>query len=329
MNETQKRKLITLVMVIALAVFFALKTESFFAIRNLSNLFRGASYLGIIAAGLTIVIIAGGNNLSTGATVGLVAMIVSRLLYAGLPIIVSVLLGCLAGALCGWLDGVLITRFNLPDFVATLATNYVYSGVILIVAFRKNGLVTTRPIIDRNFLALGEGIGPVSYALIAWVLTVLVIQFLLYKTRFGTHVYATGTNPTAAQITGINTKRVKRICYTISGLTCGLAAVFLLGYEGAASLKTGEIYTFNAICAAVIGGAALSGGHGDAMGTFLGCIFMQLIMNGIYKLNLPSEYQTLLVGAAIIIMSTFNTLYTRWSNRRLRELGAREDRGVA
>ena len=133
----------------------------------------------------------------------------------------------------------------------------------------------------------------------------------------------------AAQITGINTKRVKRICYTISGLTCGLAAVFLLGYEGAASLKTGEIYTFNAICAAVIGGAALSGGHGDAAGTFLGCIFMQLIMNGIYKLNLPSEYQTLLVGAAIIIMSTFNTLYTRWSNRRLRELGAREDRGVA
>ena len=177
--------------------------------------------------------------------------------------------------------------------------------------------------------SLGGGIGYVSYVLIAWIATVLIIQFLLYRTRFGTHVYATGTNPNAAQITGINTKRIKRICYTISGLTCGLAAVFLLGYEGAASLKTGEIYTFNAICAAVIGGTALAGGRGDAGGTFLGCIFMQLITNGIYKLNLPSEYQTLLVGVSIIVMSTFNTLYTRWSNRRLRELGAREDRRVA
>ena len=332
MNETQKRKLITLAMVLVLTVVFAFTTDSFFAFNNLSNLLRGAAYLGIIAAGLTLVIIAGGNNLSTGATVGLVAMVVSRFLDAGVPIVLCILIGLVTGALCGLIDGLLITKLRLPDFVATLATNYVFSGVILLVTFRSNGKMITKSLTNAAFLELGSGFGGfhgISYVIIAWIVTVLALQFILYKTKFGTYVYAVGTNPGAVKITGINTGRIKTICYTISGLCCAIASVFLLAYEGAASLKTGEIYTFNAICAAVIGGAVLEGGHGDVVGTFLGCIFMQLIMNAIYKLNLPSEFQTLLVGVAIIVMSVFNTLYTRRARRKLHELGAREERRAA
>lgn len=325
MNVRLKRKLITLGMVLVLVIVFSVTIRDFFAWNNLSNLFRGASYLGIIAAGLTIVIISGGNDLSTGATVGLTAMVISRLLYANLPIPLCILGGCLIGLLCGFINGTLITRLHLPDFVATLSTNYIFSGLILLVTFTDSGRMITRAITNRDFLAIGGGVGGVYYVTIAWIAAILLTFFLLKKTKFGTYVYAVGTNANAAKITGINVRRIKTLGYMIGGLMSAIAAVFVLGYEGAAAPKTGEIYTFNAICATVIGGAALTGGYGDAVGTFLGCLFIQLLNNGIYKLNLSSEYQTLLVGVAIISMSMFNTIYNRRSNRRLREIGARQE----
>lgn len=318
MNEKQKRQLITLIMVVALVVLFGATTTSFFTAGNISNLFRGASYLGIVAVGLTIVIIAGGNNLSTGATVGFVAMLVSRMVDADMPVILCIIIGIAAGAACGAVDGLLITKLHLPDFVATLATNYVYSGMILAITFRQNNRMVTKALSDQSFLRLGTGVGDIFYVTIAWLALVIIVQFILNRTKFGIHVYAVGTNASASRISGINVDRVKILAYTISGLMCGIAAIFLLAYEGAASAKTGEVYTFNAICATIIGGAALTGGRGDALGTFLGCIFMQLITNGIYKMNLASEYQTLLVGAAILIMSVFNTVYIRYATRKAR-----------
>ena len=327
MNEKQKRQLITFAMVAALVVLFGTTTDSFFSVSNISNLFRGASYLGIVAAGLTIVIIAGGNNLSTGATVGFVAMLVSRLVYANIPIVLCILLGMAAGAVCGAADGLLITKLNLPDFVATLATNYVYSGMILVITFRQNNRMVTKALTNQAFLQLGTGVGDIFYVTIVWLVLVAAVQFILYYTKFGTHVYAVGTNTSASQISGINVDKIKIIAYTISGLACGIAAIFLLAYEGAASAKTGEVYTFNAICAAIIGGASLSGGRGDALGTFLGCIFMQLITNGIYKMNLASEYQTLLVGASILVMSIFNTVYIRYTSKRNRLQTIKAERG--
>lgn len=329
MLDKHMRNLISLAMVVVLAAIFGFTTDNFFAWSNISNFLRGASYIGIIATGVTVAIVSGGNDLSTGSLVGLVATFTARLLYWGVPALLAILAACGLGLLCGLLTGTLITRLHLPDFITTLAMAYIYSGVILLISFREKGQIITRAITNRSFLALGKDIGGIFYVTIAWLAVVVAVQFLLKRTRFGTYAYAVGTNANSAMLSGISIVKTKCVAYAISGTCAAVAALFLIAYQGAAAPATGSAYTFDAVCAAVIGGAALTGGYGDAVGTALGCLFINLLTNGIYKFSLPSEYQLVAVGAVIIIMSVFNTLYMRHSNRRLRKTGGEEEREAA
>lgn len=320
MAGNKTRRWITLIMVVILTVFFQVMTGNFLEWNNISNLLRSASYVGILSLGVTMTIIAGGNDLSTGSTVGLIATVATRLLYAGLPVPIVILLCILVGLACGFMNGYLITKFQLPDFIATLATLYVISGFTLIFSFHQGGNIVTYGISNADFLKLAGTIGGVngiSYVVIAWILVLLIIMFLLNRTQFGTYLFAIGTNANASKLTGINVKRTKIIAYTLCGCCSAIVGIFLLAFQAAAAPTTGGSYTFNAICASVIGGAALSGGYGDGIGTFFGALFMQVLATGLYKMNIPSEFQTVAVGAFIIIMSMFNTLYIRFTTYRI------------
>jgi len=317
MLEKSTRKLITLGMVVALTVYFAVRSNIFLSWGNISNMLRGASYIGIMTAGLAIVIIGGGNDLSTGAVIGLSCMVLSRLLAAYVATPVAILLTWLVGAGCGLINGYLITRYKMPDFIGTLATMSVFTGATFLVAFRENGSIITKSVTSKAFLALGGNLGGVYYSVLVWIVVALVIHLLMSKTRFGIYTYALGTNATAADLSGVNVSKIKCIGYIICGFCSAVAGSMLLAYQGAAALTTGAGYTFDAICAAVIGGIALTGGTGDVAGATLGCIFMQVLQNGLYKINLSSEWLTIFVGAMIIIMSVVNTVYIRANDRRI------------
>ena len=317
MLQRHIRKLITLGMILAISVFFTVTTDFFFTWNNISNMLRSASYVGIIASGLTITIIGAGNDLSTGATVGFIGVLASRLLDFGIPVLPSILICCLAGMLCGLINGFLIVKFRLPDFIATLATMNAYTGLIYLFAFRKNGAIMTQSVKNKAFLALGGDVAGIYYSVIVWAVVSIVIHILLSKTKFGIYTYALGTDMKAAQLTGINTKKIKCIGYVICGLCSAISGIMLLAYQGGSALSTGTSYTFDAICAVVIGGIALSGGNGDIIGAVLGCIFMQALKNGLYKIGIASEWQTVAVGGMIIVMSIVNTFIIRRSRKSL------------
>ena len=279
---------------------------------------RESSYVGMIALGMSFVIIGGGIDLSAGGIVCLSGVICSRLgVITAIPGFVIVI-ACLAvGALCGSINAYIHCKMHLSTFVTTLASGFVFSGFALIVAFRESGRLVTQAITNRSFLNLSGTIINIHIMTLVWIALMAITMFILYKTRFGLHTYAQGSNPKSAQMSGVNTQLIKASGFVISGFFCGLAAAFAISWQGASSLTLGTGMEFQAIAACVVGGLVFNGGKGDTFGALVGSVFLTLIMNGIYKYGLSTAYQVLLQGAIIILATAFDVQFSRLSEKRL------------
>lgn len=317
LKQSLVRKLVSLCLLLVFAFIFGITTDYFFAWKNVTTLLREASIIGMIAMGGAFVIIGGGIDLSTGSVLGLSAMLASRMVTdTMLPIPIIVLLCVLVGLAAGLLNGLLVARFGLSDFIATFATAFIYRAFVYMMAYRVDGHITTKPLSDAAFAALGGTVGGVYYMTILWALLVLATWFVLKKTRFGTYVYAMGSNRKSAEFSGINVDRMKVLTFLISGAFSALAGVFLTAWQGSASLNTGDGMNFQAIAAAVVGGIALAGGRGDTVGVAIGSCFLVMVTNGLYKYGLPTQVQTIFYGIVIIVMAIFDAVYMRMISRR-------------
>ena len=320
MRQEQMRRLISIASLIVIMLVFGLTSNSFFTQGNLLSILRECSVNGIIAVGVTYVIITAGIDLSTGAAVGFAGMLCANLLYnynmsAGIIVLISIL----TGLVCGALNGFIITKLRVPEFIGTLSTQYLFRSMVFVFAIREAGVITNKKISNPGILIWGGSIDGIYLVTIAFIVLAIIGQIVLKKTKFGTYIYATGANRKSAELSGINTDKVRMAVYVITGALCGLAAIFQIGRVGSVTTDLGTGMEFEIIASVVIGGCAFSGGRGDVFGSAIGAVFMAVLQNGILKYNLPTAAQLIVKGVVIGIMIVFDAVYNKMMQKRIQQ----------
>lgn len=312
------RKYAIVLIFIVMFVTMTFLTDAFLQPRNLVNVVRQISVVGLIAIGVTMVIITTGIDLSSGSVLALAAVFAASLAqqpdwhdakYPGLmlPVIVPIIVALGIGILCGAINGGLIAKFKIPPFIATLGMMTVARGFALIYSNRPvSGLTDT-----YNFIGQGEifkvfpipGQPPLGIPVPVIILAAVAIgaHIMLNSTRFGRHIYAIGGNEQAALISGLNVGRIKIGVYTIAGLLSGLAGLVLSSRIGSGQPGLAVGIELDAIAAAVIGGTSLSGGIGTIWGTIIGALIIGVLNNGLDLLNVSAYWQTIVKGSIIVI----------------------------
>lgn len=305
------------ILVAAVALFVTLavlRPDTFFTEQNILRIAQSISILTIIATGMTFLFIAGELDLSVGTMHGLLALFLSIAMYTwGLPPLVAVPMVIAAGALFGLINGVITTFFGVPSFIVTLGMMSIYIGLML-------SWVKVPPFPSREWKAEHELFLKLTSSRvwdqvpvqIFWMLGVVVIgSFVLTKTKFGYHVYATGSNASAAMNAGVNTRRVKIACFMILGGLTGLASSILIGWIGSTSRGYGQGYELEVIAAVIIGGTNLFGGVGTIFGTLLGASITGMIRNGLILLGAEQEVIPIAMGVVIILAVLLDVVIRR------------------
>ena len=318
MSVSAIRRLILIGLLIAIGVALSLANPSFLTVDNLMTLLQEASLTGIVAIGFTLIMITAGIDMSIGAVIAITSMIcINFISYTQLPAYIYIPIALAMGCAIGWVNGFFITHFKLPEFIVTLATRGILAGLALIAAVKDNqGFVKNVFIQDEVFLAFGETVGPVYIVTIVFFVLALCTQFFLKLTRAGTNVYATGANPTAARLSGINTDRTLIGVYMFSGFCAALTSIFLSARMMTAMPEFGLGSEMDVIASVIIGGTPFTGGVGDIWGTVIGTLFLALIKNGILKLGLSPYIQPIVIGGIIVVVVVLDVWYKGFAEKR-------------
>ena len=300
-------------LIVITALFAALRWENFVTWDNFAIILQQTAVIGIAALGMTIVIIAGGIDLSVGSIIALGTVVIAKCLVAGWSPLAAALTGIAVCAVCGGISGVLITRLRLLPFVVTLGMMGALRGA-------TKGIADQQPIYPDdpfwlgNLMQLGDkGTLPGG----VWLMlgfAVLVAAVLRY-TRFGRHVFAVGSNENTARLCGVPVERVKIMVYVIGTTFAGLGAMLQFGYLTGGDPTTAVGLELNIIAAVVIGGASLAGGQGTVLGTLVGALIMSVVANGCTKLGLANWVQEIVTGAIIVAAVTLDALRRRGSSK--------------
>lgn len=282
-----------------LFIFLTVASPAFLSATNLINIIRQVSVIGIISVGMTYVIITGGIDLSVGAIVAFSGVIATSFVRKENPssLFVAIGAGLLVGIAAGAFSGFFITKLKVPPFIATLATMTIAKGLTYVYT---NG----RPItgLAAKFTFIGNGsIGVVPILVAIYIFVVVVGLFFLQYTKFGRYVFAVGGNEKAAGVSGVNTNLIKFSCYVINGACAALAGVLLAARIQTGQPASGDGYELDAITAVVIGGASLSGGVGNIIGSVVGMLIIGTMTNGLDLLNVSSYYQQVIKGLIILV----------------------------
>jgi ribose transport system permease protein len=324
------RRLISIGMLLILIILFTILAGAgkgkFLNFDNLIEVVRDASIPTIIGVGVTYIIITAGIDLSTGAMMALVGMTMANIYaYTLWPFPLMILIGLIVGLLCGLFNGIIVAKFNVPEFIATLATMSIFRALTYIIAIKdENGVIKSQPMNHSQYAWLGGGFGKFYFVIIAMIIIVIIGQIVLKKTRYGTNLYAVGASKKAATLSGIDVAKTRLIAYVITGLTVAIGAVFTTARLQSATTAIGMDFEFNPIAAAVVGGVALSGGSGDVIGTLIGALFMSTLENGVRKLSINTAFQYVIKGAIIIGVVIFDATYKARMDRKAKEEGAKE-----
>lgn len=282
-----------------LMLFFSMNTKNFLSTRNLLNVALQTSISVILAIAETYVIITGGIDLSIGSVSAMAGMITTISLNSSIPVLPAILIGLLAGILCGVLNAVTITVMGIVPFIATLGTNSIMRGLIYVIL---NGIPLSASSAGEAFTWIGQGKlgGWLPYPVLFMIVIAIICTILLTKTKFGRMVFAIGSNENTAFLSGIKVNMVKCKVYMLSALLCSVAGIILTSRVASASPTAGEGDETFAIAAAVIGGASLSGGKGNMIGTIIGAFIIGILNNGLNLVGLSSFWQQVAVGCVII-----------------------------
>lgn len=310
MREIMK-KYNLLILLLIFIIISSLLSPNFFALNNLFNIMRSSSFIGILALGMTFVILIGGIDLSVGYTANFAGMVAAYSLINGLSVTLSIVLAILCGALLGLLSGSVINWFKLPPFIATLAVMLIAQGLSL---FVTNGNVINGLPIAFNSIGSAKISGFPLVAII-WIVLTLISYFLLRYTPFGRRLYAMGGNEESAYLSGINIVKYSIITYIISASLAAFAGVLMASYLTVGqptAILQGET---DAIAATVIGGTSMLGGIGSVVGTFGGVILLQLINNIFNLIGVPPFFQYVFKGLIIILALILNNFVVKEKNK--------------
>lgn len=288
---------ILLAFIILFIVMGAMRPATFLTVSNQLNILRQISINGIMAIGMTFVIITGGIDLSVGSMLAYSSIVACSFAHPGeYPLIVSIAIALLIGAALGLFNGVVVAKGKVAPFIVTLGMLTIARGLTQL----YNG---GRPINDLspqfNFIGGGSVLG-VPVPVIIFLIVIGVGYFLLNKTRFGRYVYAVGGNETTAVVSGIRVARIYIMVYTLMGVLAALSGVVLSARVETATVIAGTGYELDAIAAVTIGGTSSSGGRGTIIGTIIGVLIMGVLSNGLDLMGVSSYYQQIVKGFIII-----------------------------
>lgn len=294
-----------IVLVVSIAVFGALLGSKFFSTFALTLILQQVAIVGIVGAAQSLVILTAGIDLSVGAIMVLSSVVMGQLTFRlGLPPAVSVACGLLLGTAIGFVNGWLVARVKLPPFIVTLgvwqialATNFLYSGNETI---RAQDIEAQAPLLQFFGQSVNIGGAVFTYGVIFFILLVALLAYVLRHTAWGRHVYAVGDDPDAAELSGVNTRRVLISVYMLSGLICAFAGWVLIGRIGSVSPTSGQSANIESITAVVIGGISLFGGRGSILGMLFGALIVGVFSLGLRLLGADAQWTYLLIGALII-----------------------------
>lgn len=294
-----------LIALVLVCVALSVANEFFLTQRNIINVLRQASINGILAIGMTFVILTRGIDLSVGSVVALAGVVSASFAttsatagIAGAPygFHIAISIGILVGMAAGWINGILVAYFNVPAFVTTLGMLSAARGLTLLYT---GGRPVPSLTPEYRYVGTGDVLG-IPMPIILFAVVFIAAFLVLSSTRFGRHVYAAGGNPHAARVSGINVKRVRMMVYVISGALAGLAGMILAARTGSALPQAGIAYELDAIAAVVIGGTSLSGGVGRVTGTLIGALLISVVNNGLDLMGVESYYQQVIKGMLIV-----------------------------
>ena len=315
MQELLKRflpfiSLLALCILIPLCEYFVLDQDPrFVTAGNLAAIFRQTAVITIMAMGMTMVIVAGGIDLSVGSIVGLTAVIGSMsMVAAGGAVLPGVLTAIFIGGLCGLVNGTAITGLKIPAFIVTLGAMGIYRGLGLFIS-EGNAVVGLPP--SAGYLSEHNLLGLVPLPLILVFGIAVVVHFALRHMRLGRYCYAIGSNIEAARYAGINVSGYQIGYYVILGALSGLAGAIETSRTVTGQPNAGETYELNVIASVVIGGGSLSGGQGTVVGTIIGSLIMGVLANGGNLLQISPFIQKIVIGAVIVLAVTFDEYQRR------------------
>ena len=296
------QKLLAPAALVILYIFFSFFGQKFFSTGTLVSVLDSTYYVGIMAFGITFVIISGGIDLSIGTNMMMSALIGGYLLTKGMNIWLVLVIMVLISTLVGFINGTLISRLGLPPFIATLGTMMMTQGFGSILtkvqtqrfpsAFDENGLYKT------IFYKTADGFP--SGIIYMGILFVIALVLLMW-TRLGRYTYAIGSNEEAVRLSGVNVVRWKTAVYTICGTFCGLAGIVYAATYTTIIPGTGNGLEMNAIAAVIIGGTSMAGGIGTMAGTLIGSLLMSVLKTGLMSMGLQGHYQTFFTGLVVVL----------------------------
>jgi ribose transport system permease protein len=293
---------------ILMSIFLSFATDSFFTVKNLLNIGRQVSLLGIMAIGMLYVLISKEIDLSVGATYALAAIVTGILIVQQWPLWLTILIGLGMGLLVGLLIGVVSTYGKLPSFITTLGMMSVIRGAALLITDGKPVTVNERfgadPVALQKFYFLAQGrlFDTIPMQLVFFAVIILIAYILLAKTVFGFKIYAVGGSDRAARVSGIKVFNVKISAFMIMGFLAALAGILSLSFLPSAQAgRTGVGLELDVIAAPIIGGASLGGGEGTILGTVLGVFIVGILRNGLVLMGISPFWQEVAIGSVIIL----------------------------
>lgn len=294
-----------IVLVLSIAVFGVVLGSKFFSAFTLTLILQQVAIVGIVGTAQTLVILTAGIDLSVGAIMVLSSVVMGQFTFRyGLPPTLAIMCGFAVGAFCGWINGQLVARMKLPPFIVTLgmwqivlASNFLYSANETI---RSQDISQQAPILQFFGENIRIGGAVFTYGVIGMVLLVALLWYVLNRTAWGRHVYAVGDDPDAAELAGVNVKRMLVSVYTLSGLICAFAGWALIGRIGSVSPTAGQFTNIESITAVVIGGISLFGGRGSILGMLFGALIVGVFSLGLRLIGTDPQWTYLLIGVLII-----------------------------
>jgi erythritol transport system permease protein len=331
-------KLRTFIALIILLIIFSSITPNFLSTTNFIMMSKHVAQYALLAIGMTFVVVSGGIDLSVGSIVGLSGMIAGGLIYEGLvlpmfgiaiffsvPVIIMITL--VLGVLIGAVNGFLVSRLNVPPFIATLGVMYMARGSAML---RSGGetfpnLIGKPELGNTGFPLLGAGV-VCGIPIVLWALIIvgIIAAYIFKKTPLGNHVYAIGGNSRAAELSGVRVNRIKMLVYMFSGFCCAIVGLIVSSQLVASHPATGESWEMNAIAAAVLGGTSLSGGIGTIGGTIIGAFVIGILSDGMVMLGVSEFWQMVIKGFVIVLAVVVDQL-----QRDLQKKAALQSRNAA
>ena len=302
-----------MITLVGVFVLFSLFVPNFFTMRSISGIVNAATMTGVVTIGVTMLMIAGEFDLSVGPMMAMGGFLYGMNSVEGGNLALAIVLAIVVPGLMGAINGLIVTRTMIPSFITTLSTMFIFRGIVWALSgghmLQTIEKVWIYEIVNGRLQFLADAIKNANFRSAGiWLLILVVaVQYVLVRTRFGNHVFATGGNEGAAAAQGVNIRRTKMYCFILSGVLSGLAGIMLFSQFKTVRIASGAGIELQAIAAAVVGGTLLTGGSGSIVGALLGVMIISMLRTGVVLTDLiPADNFGAIVGVTIIAAAVFN-----------------------